>query len=660
MITRQERFETAQREWLATQFESLTHEIEFLSPSEWAEQQRYLPPAVTPLPGLYSFDVAPHIREILDCLDVNSPVREIAVMKGAQICATVGILENAVGYFIDRVKTAPLMMVTADAELAKLRMTSYIMPMVQESGLMDLIQSADEKNRRKTGQTDRKLEWIGGGSLVPFGAINANKFRSITAQVLLNDEIDGWPLVAGTDGDPVKLIRARAKSYEASRKVLDLSTPKIQGQSKIEALFKRGDQRYYHVKCLECRFPQVLRWSRVNNDTGELTGILWDMDGDRLVPGSVRYVCRECSHAHTENDKPRLFAPNNAEWVPTADPIAPDIRSYHISALYSPVGMQSWESCVRDWLESWDVEKSRPKDLAKLQVFYNNILGETFELRGEKLRLENVSAHRRGYRFGEIPNEYATEYCGSPVLLLMCAVDVHADSLKVSVIGWCRDRRAFLIEYENYEGDPQQDDDPPTWGKLTNLIENREWIADDAKRYRIQNTFIDSGYLTDQVYRFCGQYEGGVFPVKGRATPPRSAKTAEFSDFTTPTGIIAFGITVDLYKDRWSAALRRNWDGLGLQPSGHFNAPMDINDKQLRELTVETKREKIEARTGKRLGVEWHRPSGASNELWDLLIYSAASLDMMALNISKMAQLERTDWKMFWDLCETGRFYLDG
>ncbi len=658
MITRQEQFEAAQREWLATQFDELTDEIEFMSPSEWAEQNRYLPPAVTPLPGLYSFEVAPHIREILDCLDMSCSVREIAVMKGAQICATSGILENGIGYFIARVRTAPVMMVTADAELAKLRMTSYVMPMVQESGLTDLIQSSDEKNARKTGQTDKKLEWIGGGSLVPFGAQSANKMRSITAQVLLNDEVDGWPPVVGDDGDPVVLIRARAKAYEASRKVVDLSTPKIQGHSKIESLFKRGDQRYYNVKCLECGHPQVLRWTRTNKETGEITGITWDMDDDRLVPGSVRYLCSECGHAHTENDKPRLFAADNAEWVPTANPIAPDIRSYHISALYSPVGMQSWEMCVRDWVECWDVAKATPKDLAKLQVFYNNILGETFELRGQKLRMENVSAHRRTvYRYGEIPNEFAEEFCEGPVLFLTCAVDVHQDSLKVAVIGWCRDRRTFLVQYDTFEGDPEQVDDHATWGRLTSLIENREWIADDGKRYRVTVTFIDSGFLTDTVYRFCHNWQDGVFPVKGRATPPRGAAQKEFSDFTTPTGIIAFGITVDMYKDRWSAALRRSWDGVGVQPAGHFNAPMDVEEKQLKELTVEVKRERIERATGKRLGAEWHRPQHSANELWDLLVYSAAAVDMMALNISKMAGLESTNWKVFWDVCESGRFY---
>src|SRR5690606_5352966 len=124
-------------------------------------------------------------------------------------------------------------------------------------------------------------------------------------------------------------------------------------------------------------------------------------------------------------------------WKPTAEPVSPDVRSYHLSALYSPVGMQTWTACVQHWLQAWDEEHNRSRDNGQLQVFYNNVLGETFEVRGEKLRFEAVSPHRRScYKFGQIPNKFAEQFCGSPILLLTCAVDVHKDNLAVAVFGW--------------------------------------------------------------------------------------------------------------------------------------------------------------------------------------------------------------------------------
>lgn len=115
------------------------------------------------MPGYYRFAVSPYLREIVDCLGVDSPVREVSVMKGVQIGYTSGVTENAIGYFISHVKTAPLMFVTADAELAQLRLDSYILPMLQNSNLVHLITSSDDGNTRKTGKTRKKLEWLGGG-----------------------------------------------------------------------------------------------------------------------------------------------------------------------------------------------------------------------------------------------------------------------------------------------------------------------------------------------------------------------------------------------------------------------------------------------------------------------------------------------------------------
>jgi terminase, large subunit len=653
-------FTAEQREWLAQQFDALTTELVVMTPATWAEEKRYLPPSVTSLPGYYSFDVAPYLRQIVDCLSVDSPVREVAIMKGAQLGLTVGVLENTIGYYVDHVKTAPVMLVTADSELAKLRMESYITPMFQFSGLDVLIKSADETNTRKTGKTDRKIEWVGGGFLVPFGAQNANKLRSLSIQVMLRDEIDGWPDQVGKDGDPLKLTTARTAAYESSRKILDISTPLIKGQSKIQHRFAQGDQRYYFVCCLKCGFAQTLRWRRTNNETGEVSGIVWETESERLVPDSVRYLCESCGHAHSNDDKTRLLSPDHgAEWRPTAIATSPHYRSYHLSALYSPVGMQTWEGCVQQWLDAWDVANNRARDNGKLQAFYNNVLGDPFELRGEKLRFDNVSAHRRSwYQFGEIPNEATVRHCSGPVLLLTCAVDVHKDNLAVGVFGWCRDRRAVLIDYWRFEGDTERLDDPGTWERLRQLIETREYVADDGKRYRVQLTLVDSGYRSDDVYRFALDYEAGVYPVKGRDVTPKSATIREFSAYTTPMGTTAYGVTVDLYKDRWSAALRRGWDGESVQPEGHFNAPLDVTDKQLKELTAETKRERIEKSTGKRIGFEWYRPSGAANELWDLLVYNNAALDLIAWDVCRnQLALEFVNWTAFYDTAISDKLF---
>lgn len=640
-----------ERAWLSRALRTrLTTRLDVMAPSTWAETKRYLPPSATSMPGYYRFDVSPFMREILDCMSPESPVRHVTIQKGVQIGATT-LLENTIGYLIDQVKTAPCMLVTADAELARIRMESYVVPMLRYSGLDHLVRSNDEQNSRKTGRTDRKYEWEGGGFLMPLGAVNANKLRSVPIQYLLRDEIDGWADNVGKDGDPVRLTEDRTAAYESSRKIFDCSTPLIKGTSKIERLFLAGDQRRYMVRCLSCRHPQALRWRRDDETTGARTGIVWETRDGRLVEGSVRYLCERCGHPHDNNDKTRLFAPDNAEWVPTATPAVTGHRSYHLSALYSPVGMQTWEACVGKWLEAWDDENNRPRDNLKLQVFYNNILGEAFAIRGQRLRLETISTHRRhAYRFGEIPNKWASEFCGSPVLILTCAVDVHGDNLAVEVAGWCRGRRVLVIDYWRFRGEPDNLDDPATWGRLTDLIDNKTYTADDGREYRITLTLIDASFLPDHVYRFCDPYDAGVYPIKGRDAPPRSSALKEFWPYTTEGGLRGWYACVDMYKDRWSAALKRSWDGLSLQPEGCFNAPLDATDAQLRELTVETKREKFDPATNRPLGFIWHRPSGAANELWDLTVYNSVALDLIAYDLCiEQFELPQIDWSRVWE-----------
>ena len=373
----------ASKQWLHACFEELTDSLIILNPSEWAEEKRYLPPQVTPMPGFYSFDHAPFLREILDCLSPHSHIREVDVMKGVQVGFTVGVLENAIGYDIDHIKNAPIMLLTADQELAQLRMESYITPMINHSGLDHLIKSSDTKNKRKSGKTDKKIEWEGGGFLIPFGAKSAAKLRSTSIQKLYQDEQDAYPDTVGKDGCPSKLAEDRTAAYEASRKILRGSTPLISQTSKILKGYKKGDQRKYMVPCKHCGKKQEIKFEGVNKETGAEYGIVFKRDDEGvLIPDSVKYLCKYCQGEHVNDDKAWMYREGGkyCEWVATARPQSPNRRSYHLPALYSPVGMQTWLTQVEKWLDCWDVDTDRVKDIKAFQQFYNNVLGLPYEM----------------------------------------------------------------------------------------------------------------------------------------------------------------------------------------------------------------------------------------------------------------------------------------
>lgn len=650
--------ETIGQDWLIERVGGMADSVERMTPVRYNEENRYLPQGVSPRPGFIRYDLFPFLREIIDNFDPFSPVRESNLKKGVQTGYTT-LLESILFYYIGHITTTPALYVTADKELARARLDNNIIPMLIESDMKHRIRSADVTNTRKTGQTDGNLQWDGGGFLIYNGAQNAAKMRQFSMPLLLKDELDAWPMLVGKDGDSDTLTDDRASAYWAVRKILRGSTP-TEAPSMIDKAFRRGDQRVYLVLCRGCNAPQQLRmeWR------GTPGGFRWDLDDNKqLILESVRYVCKECGREHFEVDKEKLFAEEEgAHWHPTAQPVDPGIRSYHLPAFYSPYGFRPWYKNILDYLAGWDPEAKRVIDPGKYQVFYNNVLAEPFTVSGSRIGFTAVSAHRRVvYRLGEVPNKYAVKYSGSPILFLTCQVDVHDKNLAVAVFGWTRDARCYVIDYWRFEPGEGQPDctevSSPVWGRLQELLEETIYTADDGKKYSIVITLIDAGHANDTVTTFCSSYAAGVYPILGRDRPAKNQTIKEFAEFTTQQGTVGYRILVDHYKDRIAPVLRREWiEDAGPQKPYHFNAPVDMSDKQLKELTVETRRERHDERGI--VSYFWHRPGNARNELWDLTVYGHAAVEILAWSICiQHFELTSVDWPQFWDYIEREQLY---
>lgn len=644
--------------WLGTRVANMADSVDRMTPVKYNEENRYLPQGVSPRPGFIRYDLFPYLREILEAFDPYSPVREVNLKKGVQTGYTT-LLESVLFYYIGHVQTTPGLYITADKELAAARIENNIIPMLIESGMKDRIRSADVTNTRKTGQTKDFLQWDGGGFLIFNGAQNAAKMRQFSMPLLLKDELDGWPRTIGRDGDPDTLTDDRASAYWSVRKILRGSTP-TESPSLIDKAFNRGDKRVYLVCCRNCNAPQQIRMDH----HGTEGGFKWDIDEDgQLSLDSVRYRCKECGHDHYETDKEKLFAEEEgAHWNPTAKPVDPGIRSYHLPAFYSPYGFRPWYKSIADYLEAWDVEAKQVRDYGKYQVFYNNVLGEPFSISGSRISKTAVSAHRRAvYRLGEVPNAYATKYSGSKILFVTCTVDVHKRFLAVAVIGWTRDARCYVLEYKNLERANDDDDcsevSSPVWGQLQSILEESVYTADDGTSYGIALTLIDANYASDTVCTFCASYASGVYPIYGRERPAKAQAIKEFAEFTNQQGLRGYRILVDHYKDRLAPVLRREWlEDSGGQKAYHFNAPIDLPDKAIYELTAETRKEKDDGRGN--VSYFWHRPGNKRNELWDCLVYGHAAVEILAWAVCiQHFELETIDWPQFWDYIEREQLY---
>jgi phage terminase large subunit GpA-like protein len=258
---------------------------------------------------------------------------------------------------------------------------------------------------------------------------------------------------------------------------------------------------------------------------------------------------------------------------------------------------------------------------------------------------------------GQVPNKYAAEFCGSPVLFMTCTVDVHEKNLAVAVMGWTVDSKCFLIDYWRFEDDNCAEATSPAWVRLAELLESKVYEADDGKKYSIALTLVDAGFSNAVVTEFCAGYAAGVYPILGRERTAKNQSIKEFAEFKTQQGSTGYRLLVDHYKERLAPVLKRTWtEETGQQRPYHFNAPVDVTTAQLKELTVEVQRLKEDGRGN--TSMEWHRPSGARNELWDLLVYGNAAVEILAWAICiGHFELETIDWPQFWEYIEREKLY---
>lgn len=640
-------------QWLSDALGRLSYEVQFLTPVEFTERYRYLTSAMTPSPGLQEYSQYPFWIEPLNRLAPWDSAKEIYVMKGVQVGFNTSFLEPAIMYAMAQIKTAPSMLISNTDDAAKERWDVYILPSLLASGF-EIIKSHDSKNPRKTGQTARKIEHLGGGVLYLLGSVNQNNMRSKPIRFLFMDEVSGWTKT-GKQGDSVELIKARTNSFSAEKKIIGGSTPLLLPNDAIHAQFMRGDQRYYNIRCRSCSFQQILNMRQTHVDTKNAYGFHFEMENGHLVNESVRFICANCGHEHFEKDKTRLFS-DGAEWVPTAEPHSENIYSYHLSGWYSPYGVRTWAENIQQYADCYDFEKKIVKNVQAYQTFYNNVLGKPFDAyQSGKVKFEQVSRQRRDYSRGTIPSKLSVEACGDDIMYLTCGVDVQKAFLAAAVMGVTSNNRVFLVDYHRFERDlPDQDcadRSNPVWGKLAKLLMNKVYVS-PTWEYRIACTFIDAnGTSYDTVCGFCTQYLSGVYPIVGRGD--NSGMTGHLSPFKTKWGTSGVKIYVNSYKMRLLTSLRRFWvPESGPQEANTVNLPVDLTHEELMELTKEEIRED-KRKTGHDRFV-FHRTG--DNELIDTLVYASAASDFLALQVNEtVLKQDPLNWELWWKFARSDK-----
>ena len=637
-------------DFLIEQFASLVESKKIELPSEYAERVRVLPPELTPFPGPFSYSRFPYFKEIVDSLAPTDPIKEVAVMKGNSMGATTAVLETSLLYNIGA-DPKPQLYITADTELAKTSIEIKVDRMIDGAGLRHLIFSQTKKNKGSEDSGDTKTaKQYPGGFLYSYGSRSPARFRANPYPAAFGDEVDAYPDTAKDEGDVISLIRSRTNAYSKDRKILWISTPLVEQKSKINKLYRSGDQRKYFVPCKHCGEYQELVWHGVK-ENGDAYGVVWEND-ELFYPKieTVSYKCRYCGGLIKNYDKTAIIP--LGEWRPTAKSANPLIRSYHISPLYNPPGMYSWEDMVYDWIECWDIEHNRLKDKEKYKTFRNTKQGLPFTETGTQIKYERTLTYKRtGFARGHVPNLMARKDSGSIILIVVASVDVQKDRLFVDVKGYSIKGVTWTLDFFEILGETADLNGP--WDELESYIENKTFISDDGHSYKVRITVVDSGYNTQYVYAFASRYSSGIYACKG-ADYLRGGETYKPYDKMTLDRINlkrAYHVNTGKMKDRISNSLSNAiWRNDELQPPWYANFPEDFRDDYFKQFEAENKVDEYDRKTYRYLRTIWRATKqGQPNHAFDTYNYNMAALEIFADGYCReMLGLPGLDWELFW------------
>lgn len=561
-----------------------------LTISEWADFNRRLSAESSAEPGQWRTDRVPYLREIMEA--ISDPLIETVVIMSSSQVGKTEVLLNTVGYHVDD-DPAPIMYILPTVDFAKAFSKDRLAPMIRDTpALTGKVKEVRSRNSENT-LLHKKFP---GGHITLVGANAPTGLASRPIRILLADEVDRFPISAGTEGDPLTLAEKRTTTFWNRKKVY-VSTPSIKGISRIEAAYMNSTQEKWCLPCPECGEHQPLTWAQIHFD-------------------DVTHECLYCGIRNNET----AWKSGEGKWI--ADTPEADSRGFHLNELSSP--WKRWEVIIDDFKDAQKEAKRGNKEMLKAWV--NTTLGETWEEKGETVETGDLIKRRETYNC-DLPED---------VLILTAGVDVQDDRFEVEVVGWGVGRESWGIEYRAIYGDPGQ---PAVWKQLDEYL-NRTWSFADGIKLGLACVCIDSGgHFTTEVYDFCKPREhrriwaikgvgGEGIPIIGRATRNNRRRAA------------LFPIGVDAAKDLLLSRLKVEEEGPGYC---HFPREQDKGYDQAFFNGLTSEQRILRYHKG-RPKVEWVKRSGTRNEPLDCRNYATAALEIVNPNLEALARAPRKDY----------------
>ena len=513
----------------------------------------------------------------MDALN-ETDIHTVVVMSSAQVGKT-EILNNLIGYHIHQ-DPSPILCLQPTLDMAQTWSKDRLAPMLRDSpGLAERVRNPKSRDSKNTILHKAFF----GGHITMAGANSAASLASRPIRIVALDEIDRYPLSAGTEGDPVMLAIKRAATFW-NRRIIMTSTPTIKGASKIEDAFNNSDQRHYHVKCPHCADSRPLRWS----------GIHWDGED----PYTAHWACEECGGVVPDSDKAKFL--KSGEWIAHSE--SHGVAGFHLNELYSP--WRTWADVVIDFQRAKAVMEKG--DFSLMQVWTNTSLGETWETVGQSVNPMGLYERREDW-----------EHVPDGVSCITIGADVQDNRVEWEVVGWGADEESWSLDYQVRFGDLTKKE---FWSMLARDM-RKKYKRKDGYIFDPKMVCIDSaGHFTDEVYEFSRVHGVRHFiPIKGASIAGKPI--ADYPRKLNKKRVNLTMVGSDTAKDVIFSRLELQEKGPGYS---HFPVSRDV--EYFQQLTAEKKIMRYVKGFSR---YEYVLPSGTRNEALDCRVYAFAAVRIL-------------------------------
>lgn len=641
------------------------------SPSEWAEEERYLNNAPGYV-GPWRFNMAPYLREPLD-MTIN-PDLDAVIFVGPAQCGKTELILNWAGFSI-RSDPADMTIFSPTQNNARDFSNRRIDRLFRDSEKVgkELLDSRDADNKYdkhfKNGSI-LGLAWPTKAELAgkPIPRI------ALTDRDRMEDNIE-------EEGDPFDLATKRTTSYGSfamtlcesspSREITDyryvIKTPhEAPPTTGILALYNRGDRRRWYIPCgrcgefLEPRF-ELLKWDE-NLSTLD-------------AAESVHLECPICDGKVHPDERYSLM--QNGLWLPdgchiekglvAGTPRRTKYASYWLEG--SSAAFTNWPKLVAAYLTA-EEEFNASLNEEPLRKFYNTDLGRPYKPKAMESERTPEDLIARAEEFGKNAKDQIEII--SEIAFLIATVDVQKNMFIVQIWGVVPGMPYDLVLVERFDirKSKRKDADGDTlWVKPGSMAEDWDLIEEQVlrRKYPIQGrpgkvmgvrmTGCDSGGkigVTPNAYNFWRRMAkkglGKRFLLlKGTGTPTAPHVRESFPDASDRKNMAAargdvpvWMLNSNLLKNEANNRLDSQEKGKGMVRIPNWNPPWLFT-----EFCSEVFGDK-----------GWTKLPGKKNEAWDLLYYA------IGLCMTKYIKCERPtfwenppSWANQWD--PTNPFIVD-